>query len=92
MEVHDVGSYMKPLEPGVVITVEPGVYDSASGIGVRIEDVVLVTADGCEVLSAGAPKDRKTIEELIASEGMLDRASRPASSDAGATTGPGTKR
>jgi Xaa-Pro aminopeptidase len=92
MEVHDVGSYMKPFEPGVVLTVEPGVYDSASGVGIRIEDVVLVTADGCEVLSAGVPKDRKSIEELIASEGMLDRASRSTSSDGGATTGTGAKR
>jgi len=73
MEVHDVGSFMKPFEPGVVVTVEPGVYDTASGIGVRIEDVVLVTADGCEVLSSGVPKDKKTVLELIASEGLLDR-------------------
>lgn len=91
MEVHDVGSYSKALEPGVVITVEPGVYDKESGIGIRIEDVVLVTADGCEVLSAGVPKDRKTIEELVASEGMLDRASRPPASDSAAPAGAGAK-
>jgi Xaa-Pro aminopeptidase len=87
MEVHDVGSFMKPFEPGVVITVEPGVYETSSGIGIRIEDVVLVTADGCEVLSAGAPKDRKTIEELIASDGILDR-EKPTAAPAGS----GTKR
>jgi Xaa-Pro aminopeptidase len=85
MEVHDVGVFMKPFEPGVVVTVEPGVYESASGIGIRIEDVVLVTADGCEVLSAGVPKDRKTIEELVASEGILDR-EKPPSAPAGSGT------
>lgn len=72
MEVHDVGGFMKPFEPGVVLTVEPGVYDEKTGIGIRIEDVVLVTADGCEVLSSGVPKDRKSIEALIESPGILD--------------------
>jgi len=72
MEVHDVGSGRKPLEPGVCFTVEPGLYEDATGIGIRIEDVVCVTADGCEVLSAGVPKDRATIEQLIAAPGVLD--------------------
>ena len=40
MEVHDVGGFIKPFEPGVVLTVEPGVYDEKTGIGIRIEDVV----------------------------------------------------
>jgi Xaa-Pro aminopeptidase len=77
MEVHDVGGFMKPFEPGVVLTVEPGVYDEKSGIGIRIEDVVLVTADGCEVLSSGVPKDRSSIEALIASPGILDTRKPP---------------
>jgi Xaa-Pro aminopeptidase len=76
MDVHDVGRYHlggKPraLEPGVVITVEPGVYvppndDKAAaefrGIGVRIEDDVLVTASGSRVLSAAIPKSVADIE------------------------------
>jgi Xaa-Pro aminopeptidase len=76
MDVHDVGRYYvegKPraLEPGVVITVEPGVYvspndDKASpeyrGIGVRIEDDILVTVDGARVLSSGIPKSVADIE------------------------------
>jgi Xaa-Pro aminopeptidase len=94
MEVHDVGSFAKAFEPGVVITVEPGVYDPETGIGIRIEDVVLVTKDGCEILSTGVPKDRKSIEELIASEGILDRL-KPAASTAPAAPdrdrGPGPR-
>jgi Xaa-Pro aminopeptidase len=83
MEVHDVGGFMKPFEPGVVITVEPGVYDEKAGVGIRIEDVVLVTADGCDVLSSGVPKDRKSIESLIESPGILDTA-KPAKPAGGA--------
>jgi Xaa-Pro aminopeptidase len=83
LEVHDVGGFMKPFEPGVVITVEPGVYDEKSGVGVRIEDVVLVTADGCEVLSSGVPKDRKSIEALIESPGILDSVKPPRAAGGG---------
>jgi Xaa-Pro aminopeptidase len=72
MEVHDVGQD-KALEPGVVFTVEPGVYEPATGIGVRIEDVVVVTEDGCEVLSSGVPKDVEGVLALCAAEGLLDR-------------------
>jgi len=75
MEVHDVGDYRRPLEPGVVLTVEPGVYDSQAKIGVRIEDVVLVTPNGCEVLSRSVPKDRASLTALVAEEGLLDRMS-----------------
>ncbi|MGD9600247.1 MAG: Xaa-Pro aminopeptidase [Gammaproteobacteria bacterium] len=78
MDVHDVGEYKvgddwRTFEPGMVTTVEPGLYLSAAikglarrwwNIGIRIEDDVLVTADGHEVLSAGAPK---TIDEIEAS-------------------------
>jgi len=77
MEVHDVGDYGRPLEAGVVLTVEPGVYDAVAGIGVRIEDVVVVTATGCEVLSAFVPKDRAALSRLVAEEGLLDRLTVP---------------
>jgi Xaa-Pro aminopeptidase len=81
MDVHDVGRYYeagkpRPLEPGVVITVEPGIYISATdeqapaeyrGIGVRIEDDVLVTESGCRVLSEAIPKRVADIELACAS-------------------------
>jgi Xaa-Pro aminopeptidase len=79
-DVHDVGVYKvgdtpRPLEPGMVFTVEPGLYVPADaddvdpafrGIGIRIEDDVLVTAGGVEVLSAGVPKAVADIEALRA--------------------------
>jgi Xaa-Pro aminopeptidase len=73
LEVHDAGAGDAPLVPGVVFTVEPGVYDPESGIGVRIEDVVAVTSDGCEVLSALVPKDIESLKKLVREEGLLDK-------------------
>jgi Xaa-Pro aminopeptidase len=66
VEVHDVGDYWQQLKPGMVITVEPGVYLPEAKIGVRIEDDVLVTQNGHRVLSAGIPKERKDIELWMA--------------------------
>jgi Xaa-Pro aminopeptidase len=79
MDVHDVGRYQingesRPLEPGIVITIEPGIYIAADtkdipekyvGIGVRIEDDILVTQEGHRVLTDKAPKEVKEIEELM---------------------------
>ena len=80
MDVHDVGLYRRDggsriLEPGMVLTVEPGLYVSPDddtvpekyrGIGIRIEDDVLVTADGHEVMTAGIPKTVAEVEALTA--------------------------
>lgn len=82
LDVHDVGEYKKDdkyrcLEPGMVLTVEPGVYIAPGqaavdkrwwGMGIRIEDDVLVTATGYEVLTAGVPKTVAAIEQLMASK------------------------
>lgn len=76
MDVHDVGRYFdqgkaRPLEPGVVITVEPGLYFSREapeaaaayrGIGVRIEDDLLIEPNGARVLSEAVPKDAHEVE------------------------------
>ena len=78
LDVHDVGQYRidgaaRPLEAGMVLTVEPGLYiaedldgvsDDYRGIGVRIEDDVLVTSAGHEVLSAAIPKEADAIEAI----------------------------
>ena len=71
MDVHDVGDYGTPLKPGMVLTLEPGIYLPAESLGVRIEDDVLVTATGAEWLSAKAPKTTVEIERL------MSRPSRP---------------
>lgn len=51
LDTHDAGDYERPLEPGVVMTVEPGIYIPEEGIGVRLEDDVLITPQGVEILS-----------------------------------------
>jgi len=56
LDVHDVGSYEEPLQPGVVITIEPGLYLRDEGIGIRIEDNYLITAQGAECLSENITK------------------------------------
>ncbi|MFN4263760.1 MAG: Xaa-Pro aminopeptidase [Thioalkalivibrionaceae bacterium] len=82
LDVHDVGDYRidgvwRELEPGMVLTVEPGLYfgphltglpEALRGIGVRIEDDVLVTREGREVLTTDCPKAPAEIEALMAGE------------------------
>jgi len=81
LDVHDVGDYAidgepRPLEPGMVLTVEPGLYIPADcqeapaalrGVGIRIEDDVAVTADGFEVLTAGLPTAIDAVEAMVGS-------------------------
>ncbi len=65
MDVHDVGRLSTPLQPGMVLTVEPGIYLPKEQLGVRIEDDVLVTPTGHEVLSAQAPKRPEELEAQL---------------------------
>ena len=68
LDTHDVGDRKRLLEPGNVITVEPGLYFVDMGIGVRIEDDVLVTQTGSKCLSAGIIKEIHEIERLFRSK------------------------
>jgi len=79
LDVHDVGDYKvndkwRPFEPGMVLTVEPGIYVSPTqrgvpkafkGIGIRIEDDVVVTKTGCDILTGDVPKNIADIEKLM---------------------------
>lgn len=66
LDTHDVGGYDEPMTENMVFTVDAGIYVREWGIGLRIEDNVLVTADGCENLSAAIPSTMEEIENLMA--------------------------
>jgi Xaa-Pro aminopeptidase len=65
MCVHDVGPRGVPLEAGMVFAIEPALYYPEKNFGIRIEDTVLITEDGCEVLTKGVPKELEEIEKLM---------------------------
>jgi Xaa-Pro aminopeptidase len=66
LNTHDVGGYEEPMAENMVFTVDAGIYVREWGIGLRIEDNVLMTADGCENLSAAIPATIEEIESLMA--------------------------
>lgn len=66
LNVHDPFIPDRPLEPGMVITIEPGVYIPEEKIGVRIEDMILITPNGAEVLTQSLPKQPQAIEDIMA--------------------------
>lgn len=66
LKVHDTPtSYALELEPGMIITVEPGIYLPKENIGVRIEDDILITKDGCQLLSSEVPREIPELEAWI---------------------------
>jgi len=73
LNVHDAGDANRPLEPGMVVTIEPGVYMPEENLGVRIEDMVLITADGYKLLTARLPRDPDEVEKVMA----VGQASKP---------------
>ena len=82
LDVHDAGALVsrgepRHMEPGWALTIEPGLYfpegdttlaEEFRGIGIRIEDDVLVTPDGAEVMTRGVPKEIADMEALIGSK------------------------
>jgi Xaa-Pro aminopeptidase len=75
MEVHDVTRGAAPtLEPGRVFTIEPAMIIEDEHIGIRLEDMILITATGYENLSAFVPIEIDAIERLMAEPGLSDHA------------------
>ncbi|HXY01391.1 MAG TPA: Xaa-Pro peptidase family protein, partial [Candidatus Limnocylindrales bacterium] len=75
LNVHDPGEYCTPLQPGMVVTVEPGIYIPEENLGVRIEDDVLITDSGHILLSERLPRDPAEIEKIMA-EAAAQRANQ----------------
>jgi len=73
LNVHDAGDICAPFRPGMIITVEPGIYIPEENLGVRIEDDVLITESGHKLLSERLPRDPSEIERIMA-EAALARA------------------
>ena len=65
LEAHDAGGEEPTLAPGMILTIEPGVYLPGEGIGIRIEDDYLITEGGAESLSASLPSDAQGVERLV---------------------------
>lgn len=66
LDVHDAGAYQEPLQAGMVLTIEPGIYLPDRGFGVRIEDEVLVTETGARLLTDGLPRAAEEVEHWMA--------------------------
>jgi Xaa-Pro aminopeptidase len=66
LDVHDPEDPAVPLAEGMVVTIEPGIYIPEENLGIRIEDVVLVTKDGAQVLSAALPREAAEVEKAVA--------------------------
>jgi Xaa-Pro aminopeptidase len=80
LNVHDPGEYCKPLVPGMVVTMEPGIYIPEENLGVRIEDDVLITETGYKLLSERLPREPAEIEKIMA-EASAQRAKGKSADD-----------
>lgn len=80
MATHDVGSDRGPLRPGMVFTIEPALTVPEEQIYIRIEDLIIITATGKEIVSDFVPMDIDAIEKLMTEEGMLQRYPKDAAS------------
>ncbi|MGY8751420.1 MAG: aminopeptidase P N-terminal domain-containing protein [Fidelibacterota bacterium] len=73
MATHDVGDHSKMLMPGMVFTIEPALRVPEENIYIRLEDLIVITETGAEIVSDFVPMDIKGIEKLMREKGMLDR-------------------
>ncbi len=69
LATHDVGPRGVPLREGMVFAIEPGLYYPEKNLGVRIEDTILITRDGCEILTRDVPKEIEEVEKLLSRRG-----------------------
>jgi Xaa-Pro aminopeptidase len=76
LRVHDAGNPERPLEPGMVVTIEPGIYIPEENLGVRIEDMVLITETGYKLLTARLPRAPDEIEKVMAEARKKERGAR----------------
>jgi len=70
LDVHDLGDF-GPLEAGDVVTIEPGIYIPEEGIGVRIEDVIVITETGNRLMSAALPREIADVERALAKDAVV---------------------
>jgi Xaa-Pro aminopeptidase len=76
MATHDVGDHSKMLLPGMVFTIEPALRVPEENIYIRLEDLIVITEKGAEIVSDFVPMDIKGIERMMKEKGMLDRYQR----------------
>jgi len=81
LDVHDPTENCKPLQPGMVVTIEPGIYIPEENLGVRIEDDFLITETGAKFLSEKLPRDPDTIEKIMAEGATSLRAANYSDAD-----------
>lgn len=73
MATHDVGQYTGPLKPGMVFTIEPSLVVREENLNIRLEDLIIITEDGKEVVSDFVPMEVDEIEKVMKEEGMLQK-------------------
>ncbi len=73
MATHDVGAYGEPLRAGMVFTIEPALRVPEEKIYIRLEDVIVITDKGADILTSWLPMDIPSIEKVMSEEGMLQR-------------------
>src|SRR5205807_1827382 len=91
LNVHDPGDYCAPLQPGMVVTVEPGIYIPEENLGVRIEDDALITDSGYKLLSERLPRNPDEIERIMAEGAKPHATGEHASADCDLNASEGTE-